>query len=298
MCLMKAKKLFYLILVFGCMHFSNAQDDLMDILNKELKDTTQITLATFKMTRIAIGHSIETRKKGILEIVTTNRFWDTPADRSQSFVADRLTSRIALEYGISDRLSTGLGGTTYDGLFDAYLKYRWVRQKNGKGAPFSITLFQNASYNSNAFPGLQNEFSDRLSFTTQLLIAKKFSSDFSVQLAPTYIHRGNLSLGDPPKNHFALGLGARYKLTHHLSLVSEYYFRANPIESFDNYAPFAIGVNWELGDVMLQFNLTNAQRIVEDAFITQTRNNFNFRSPNLNFGFNFTYVIHFKRSLK
>ncbi len=298
MSLMKAKKLFYLLFIFGCTHFSYAQEDLMDILDKELKDTAQVTLATFKMTRIAIGHSIETREKGILEIVTINRFWDTPADRSQSFVADRLTSRIALEYGISNRLSTGLGGTTWDGLFDGYLKYSLVRQKTGKGAPFSVTLFQNASYNSNALPGVQNDFVDRLSFTTQMLIAKKFSPDFSVQLAPTYIHRGNISSGDSPKNHFALGLGARYKLTHHLSLVSEYYFRANPIESFDNYAPFAIGVNWELGDVMLQFNLTNAQRVVEDAFITQTRNNFNFRSPNLNFGFNFTYVIHFKRYLK
>ncbi len=294
---MKARKVLCLVMTFGCLHFSNAQD-LLDILDKELKDTIQTTSATFKMTRIAIGHSIETRKKGILEIVTTNRFWNTPTERSQSFVADRLTSRIALEYGLSDRLSAGVGGTTWDGLFDAYLKYRMVQQKRENGSPLSITLFQNTSYNSNAFPGLENSFSDRLSFTTQFLIGRKFSSDFSVQLAPTFIHRGTLSSGDTPKNHFALGLGARYKLGHHLSLVSEYYYRLNPIETFDNYAPFAIGVNWELGDVMLQFNLTNAQRIVEDAFITQTKHNFNFKNPNLHFGFNATYVIHFKRSLK
>ncbi|GAB5476240.1 MAG: hypothetical protein Mars2KO_43390 [Maribacter sp.] len=291
-------KLLFLILIFGSWHLSNAQDDLLDILDKELEPTDTYTAATFKMTRIAIGHSIETRKKGILEIVTTNRFWNTPTERSQSFVADRLTSRIALEYGISDRLSTGLGGTTWDGLFDGYLKYKLLRQKEGGGSPLSITLFQNTSYNSNAFPQAPNSFSDRLSFTSQLLIGKKISSDFSVQLAPTFIHRGNLSAGGPEKNHFALGLGARFKLTPHLSLVSEYYYRANPITSFDNYAPFAIGVNWELGDIMLQFNLTNAQRIVEDAFITQTRYNFNFKNPNLNFGFNATYVIHFKRHLK
>lgn len=291
-------KLLFLVLLLGSWHFSNAQEDLLDILDKELENTDTYTAATFKMTRIAIGHSIETRKKGILEIVTTNRFWNTPAERSQSFVADRLTSRIALEYGISDRLSAGVGGTTWDGLFDGYLKYKLVRQKEEGGAPLSITLFQNSSYNSNAFPGVSSSFSDRLSFTSQLLIAKKFSSDFSAQLAPTFIHRGNVSAGGPAQNHFALGIGARFKLTPHLSLVSEYYYRANPITSFDNYAPFAIGVNWELGDIMLQFNLTNAQRIVEDAFITQTRYNFNFKNPNLNFGFNATYIIHFKRHLK
>ncbi|MEM7382600.1 MAG: DUF5777 family beta-barrel protein, partial [Bacteroidota bacterium] len=84
----------------------------------------------------------------------------------------------------------------------------------------------------------------------------------------------------------------------HVSVVSEYYYTTNPIESFDTYGPFALGVNWELGDVMLQFMLTNAVNMVEDAFIAQTRNNFNFRNPNLNFGFNATYIIHFKRGLK
>lgn len=295
---MKTKKIVYLLVFLGCLHSTKAQEDLLDILDRELKDTVQYTSATFKMTRIAIGHSIETRKKGTLEIVTTNRFWNTPDLRSQSFVADRLTSRIALEYGISDRLSTGIGGTTWDGLFDAYLKYKLLKQKNNGGSPFSITLFQNSSYNSNAFPGMSSDLSDRLSFTSQLLIGKKISSDFSFQIAPTFIRRGDISSGGPNKSHFAIGLGARYKLSPHLSLVSEYYYTTNPITSITTYNPFAIGVNWELGDIMLQFNLTNAQRIVEDAFITQSRHNFNFKNPNLNFGFNATYVIHFKRYLK
>lgn len=294
---MKIKKLLFYFLVFSCVHFVDAQE-LMNILDEELENTDDFTSATFKMTRIAIGQSLETRKKGVLEIVTMNRFWNTPADGSQSFVADRLSSRIALELGISDRLTMGVGGTSKDGFFDAFLKYRLSRQKNANGSPFGITLFQNTSYDSSGFPDVPNNISDRMSYTTQLLIGRKFSSDFSMQISPTFIHRASLSSGDAPKNQFAVGLGARYKLTPHLSLVSEYYYVTNPITSFDTFNPFAIGVNWELGDIMLQFHLTNAQRIVEDPFITQTRFNFNFRNPNLNFGFNATYVIHFKRGLK
>lgn len=299
MSLMKTKKILFLVfLIFGCIQFSLAQG-LLGILDDEQKDVPKYTFATFKMTRIAIGHSIETRKKGIFEIFVANRFWNTPSERSQSFVADRMSSRIALEYGLTDRFSIGVGGTTFDGLFDSYLKYKLVNQReNNHGLPFSITLLQSSTYNSNAFPNFENSFSDRLSFTSQVLIAKKFSSDFSLQITPSFIHRGEMAFEEDPINHFAIGFGGRYKLGNHLSLVSEYYYTANPIKSFDTYDPFVLGVNWELGDIMLQFMFTNAQRITDSAFITKTRNNFNFRNPNLNFGFNATYIFHFKRNLK
>ncbi len=297
---MKAK-IKVLCLVWFCSLTAAIGQDLLGILDKEYADTPQYTQATFKFSRIAFGHSIETRKKGILDIFVANRFWNTPADRSQSFAADRLSTRIALEYGISDRFLMGFGGTTYDGLFDAYLKYKLVKQRSdGKGSPVSITFFQGSSYFSEglASPSIQDDFSNRLSFTSQLLIGKKISSNFSLQIAPSFIHRGLEYSPEDPQSHFAIGFGGRYKLGNHVSVVSEYYYTANPIESFDTYGPFALGVNWEIGDVMLQFMLTNAVRMVEDSFITQTRNNFNFRNPNLNFGFNMTYVLHFKRHLK
>lgn len=277
----------------------NAQD-LLQILEEEQPEGLGYAEATFKTTRITFGHSIETRKKGILEVFVANRFWDSPAPRSQSFFADRLSTRFALEYALSDRLSTGLGGTTWDGLFDGFLKYRLIRQSADKqGAPFSVTLFQNASYYSEgeSDPTIADAFADRLSFTTQALVASKLNRNFSLQLAPTYVRKGLSYYGEADKNHLALGVGGRYKLGQHLSFVSEYYWLLNPADSPKTYGPFAIGVNWELGDVMLQFMLTNAVNIVEEAFITGTRNNFNFRSPNLNFGFNLVYVIHFKRKL-
>ncbi len=297
---MKAKKiLLHLVLIFAAN--TVAGQDLLGILDKEQQDAPQYTLATFKFSRISFGHSVETRKKGLLDIFVANRFWNTPADRAQSFAADRLSTRVALEYGISDRLLLGFGGTTYDGLFDGFLKYKLVRQRSDKkGSPLSVSLLQSASYFSEglAAPTIQGDLANRLSYTTQLLIASKISPNFSFQIAPTFVHRGLVFSEEDPQNHFAIGLGIRYKLGNHVSFVSEYYYNTNPITSFDTYGPFAVGVNWEIGDVMLQFSLTNAVRMVEDSFITQTRNNFNFRNPNLNFGFNVAYVIHFKKGLK
>lgn len=298
---MKIKEIALLLILVFVVNSLFAQKGLLEILEDERGNNPQYTMATFKTTRISYAHSIETRKKGILEVMVTNRFWNTPSQYSQSFGADKMNSRIALEYGISDRLSTGFGGSTWDGLFDLYLKYRLVRQRDDtKGFPISITMFQNASYNSNAYtnPYIDDGFGNRLSYTSQALIARKFTSDFSFQLAPTFVHKGFRISEEDPQNHFALGLGGRYKLGGHFSLVSEYYAVFNPIKTSDSYGPFSVGVNWELGDVMLQFMLTNASHIVEDAFITGTRYNFNFKDPNLNFGFTATYVIHFNRKLK
>ncbi len=297
---MKTKTIFTLAFVLLTTVHSSFSQDLLGILESEEQNEVPFIPATFKMTRITVGHSTEVRGKGILELFVANRFWNTPAERSQSFVVDRMSSRIALEYGITDKLTLGAGATTFDGLFDAHLKYRMLQHAGEKGRPFSMTLFQNMSYNSSpiASEAIADDFSERAAFTSQLLLSKKVSKDFSLQVSPTYIHKTLALAEDDPKNFFAVGLGARYKLGGHLSLVSEYYHTFNPIESFETFDTFAIGANWELGDIMLQFMLTNAVNMVEDAFIAQTRNNFNFRNPNLNFGFNATYVFHLKNKLK
>ena len=287
------------LLMLTTIRYSFSQD-LLGILESEQDRNIQFIPATFKMTRIAIGHSTEVRSKGVLELFAANRFWNLPVDRSQSFIADRMSSRIALEYGITDKVTFGAGATTFDGLFDAHLKYRIFQKSGEKGLPFSITLFQNMSYNSSAFENqsIADDFSDRVAFTSQLLLSKKISKDFSLQISPTFINKTLALAESDPENFFAIGFGGRYKLGSHLSIVSEYYYTTNPIKSFNTFDTFAIGANWELGDIMLQFMLTNAVNMVEDTFITQTRNAFNFRNPNLNFGFNATYVFHLKNKLK
>ena len=277
----------------------NAQD-LLDILDNELPKEPEYATATFKFSRISLGHSVETRKNGTLDVFVSSRFWNAPTERSQAFFADRLSARIALEYGLTDRLLIGAGGTTFDGRFDGFLKYKLVKQRtDGKGPPFSVSLLQNTSYFSEGFPAsVDSERSNRLSFTTQVLIAKKISPQLSLQVTPTFIHRGLVYQEDDPQDHVAVGFGGRFRLGNHLFAVSEYYQVLNPIKSVDTFGAFSLGVNWELSDVMLQFMLTNAQSMVEDAFIADNRNNFNFKAPNLNFGFNFTYTFHLKKALK
>ncbi len=286
---------FFIMMGFG---MTITAQDLLETLEKEYPDTPQYELATFKASRLSIGHSIETRKKGVLEIQAFTRYWNIPNYGGQSFFVDKLGARIALEYGISDRFTFGAGGSTLDGIFDGFLKYKLVRQRSdGKGSPLSISLFQNMAYRSKrnrpfADVNRFDEFSDKLSYTSQLLIARKFTPQFSVQISPTYIHRSSSVFPDDPNNQFALGVGGRYKLGGHVSIVSEYFYVFNPLESTNTYDAFSLGVNWELSDVMLQFQLTNTRGMTEEEFITRTPNNFNFKDGNFVFGFNAIFVLH------
>lgn len=272
---------------------------LLDKLEKEFPKTKQYEIATFKTTRIAIGHSIETRSKGALELALYNRYWNIPDFDGQRFLADKVSTRFSLEYALTDRFTFGGGYTNFDKIKDAYLKYRLIRQvSKSKKAPVSITLFQGVSHRNEEegpvlYPGAATQ--GKYAFTTQVLIARKFNPKFSAQITPTFIRRKAASASDDPSNQFAVGFSGRHKIGGHASIVSEYYYVANPLKSIDTYNAFVVGVNWELSHLMLQFHITNARNFAEDAFITRTTNNFNFEDGNFHFGFNATFVWHTKK---
>jgi hypothetical protein len=291
---MKSKSIILALVGILISQFGNAQD-ILEQLEKERSDkNSEYVISTFKATRISIGHSIETRQKGALEVSFMSRYWNVPQDKSNSFIADRMTARFGLDYAFTDKFTFGIGAAAPSGIFDAFFKYRLLQQRlDKKGSPFGITLFQNATYRSRQFNGVErrNNFLDKTAFTTQVLIARKINSNFSLQISPTFIHRSTSSNPNNDHNHFAVGFGGRYRLSNHLSIVSEYYYLTNELESADTYGAFVLGANWDVGGLMLQFKMTNNPFFTEETFITQTGKNFNFRDGNFFFGFQATYYI-------
>lgn len=291
---MKNNLLFTLVcVVLGSIFSANAQD-LLEEVDKEYPDTPQYEISTFKATRISIGQSVENRKKGVLQLMALNRYWNIPNSEIQSFVADKASTRFAFEYALTDKLTTGGGWSSLKEIYDGYIKYNLLRQrKQTKKSPFSVTLFQNASYRGErSIANTEIGFSDRLAFTSQVLIAHKFTPKFSLQVSPTFIHRSFSIPQEDPHNHFALGFGGRYKIADHVSLVSEYYYVANPLKLRDTYGAFSLGVNWDVRFLQLQFQMTNTRSMVEDDFILQTPNNFNTEDGNFVFGFNAIFSLH------
>lgn len=289
---MKTKCTTFVCCFFIGVFFAQGQTLLQEL--QKIKDTVYPVQATFKTTRIALGHSIETRKKNISQISIRSRYWNLPKGVvANSFVADKASMRFGVDYAFTNRITAGAGFTSFDGIIDLFTKVRLLEQTPNKKW-ISITGVQSGSYRTKGFNGvtLNEEFGQRLAFTTQILLARKFSKNLSFQLAPTFIYRSSSSDPRDEQAHFALGLGGRYRIKNHVSIVSEYYWLFNELSSRQTFGAFAIGVNWEIGDVILQFTLTNTLNFVEDTFITQSARNFNLRNEVLAFGFQANYVLH------
>lgn len=289
----------FTLLTFGSLHVK--AQSLLDKLNKELKTDTLTALATFKTTRLGLSHSTETRKKGALQFSVYFRYWDTPSATSQNFLADEVSTRYGLDYAFTDNFTVGVGYTNFDKITDGYFKYKLVKQKrNNKKAGVSLTVVQTISHRklentSGSIYQSTSSSQDKYAFATQLLIARKFNTNLSVQITPSFIHRAANNTTEDSNNQFAIGIGGRHKISKHAAVVAEYNYVLNPLKSIDTFNTLMVGANWEVGDLMLQFHLTNARNFAEDTFLTQTTNNFNFKDPNLHFGFNVTYLLHTKK---
>lgn len=299
---MKNKRIYQLLTIaFIVLNSSINAQNLLDQLNQEFPDNPVYEIATFKTTRIGLGHSIETRKKGALEISLYNRYWNIPNFEGQRFLADVVSTRYGLDCSFTDNLTLGLGYTNHDKITDGFVKYKLMKQReNSNKGLVSITLVQGFSHRSTENTGGSiyaptTSFVNKYAFTSQVLIARKINTELSLQISPTFIHHDSNSLTDNLKNQFAIGFGGRHKIGGHASIVSEYFYVANPIKSTQTYNAFSVGLNWELSHLLLQFQMTNARTFAEDTFITQTTNNFNAKDGNFHFGFNATFVLHTKK---
>lgn len=296
---MKNNRLIIFIICFCFFaNFKLQAQDLLKKLDAELLDEKIEEIATFKTTRLGLGHSIETRKKGALQISLYNRYWDIPDFKGQRFLADVVSTRYGLEYAITDDFTFGAGYTNYDKISDGYVKYKLLKQQqNSKKGFISLTLLQTISHKKITSPTIyQPTTSDGYAFVSQLLIARKINQNLSLQVSPTFLHSQSNRFLNESKNQFAIAFGGRHKINEHTAVVSEYFYVANPLKSIETYNAFMIGINWEVSDLMLQFHLTNARNFAEDTFITRTTNNFNFKDGNLHFGFNATFILHTRKN--
>lgn len=278
-----------LIVTFSCSLL--AQSDLLDMINSQEEPTQNFTSATFKGSRLINGHTIITRKKGDLEFLIAHRFGRVNTGVYELFGLDNSNVRFGLEYGIDDQLTIGAGRNSFEKTYDGFVKYALFRQQTGKkNIPLSVTWFSSAAIKTLKDP-VTNEnpaFVNNLAFTHQVLIAQKVNQNFSWQLMPSVVHFNEVEAVDE-NDLFAVGFGARYKLTKRLSLNAEYYYRLNAPEENEFQNPIAIGVDIETGGHVFQLQFTNSRSMTEKGFIRETTGQF--FNGDIHFGFNITRVF-------
>lgn len=285
------KRISIFLILFSVMAFSaQAQDDLLDLLGEEQTDETNFVTATFKGQRLINGHTVVTRKTGELEFLISHRFGRINDGIKEFFGLDAANVRFSLEYGLSDRVTAGIGRNSLDKVYDGFVKYNLMRQSTGKvSSPLTITgLSSIAVRTADDFDFAEDDFASKVSYTHQLLIARKLNNKFSVQISPTFVHR-NKVLDNQENDILALGFGGRMKLSQRVALNAEYFYRlTNELNSSYKDA-LGIGIEIETGGHVFHLNFTNARSMAERAFVTETTGDF--FNGDLHFGFNISRVF-------
>lgn len=293
------KKYILTALTWTAVITATCAQDLLDELEKSEPKEKQYTEATFKGTRLVNGHSMETKSAGSLEFIFAHRFGAVNGGLYEMFGLDQAYVRLGLDYGITDRLSVSIGRNSVDKTLDGYFKYRLLRQSTGAGSfPFSVTVLGGTAYkispkkNTDVSP--QFETIDRLAYTGQMLIARKFTPALSLQLMPTVVHKNAVDKSFEDNTQVALGLGGRIKVTRSVALTSEYYYNVSAKSNAPYHNAIGLGIDIETGGHVFQLVMTNAIGLTERAFITETRDDF--FDGKIHLGFNVTRTFQVKKS--
>ena len=292
----------FIIFLFSLISFGLfAQDDLMNLLNKDTPKEINYTTATFKSTRIMNGHSIERMPEGQLDVRISHRFGTLNSGAYNFFGLDQSNIHLGLEYGITNWLMVGVGRSEFEKTYDGFAKFSILRQSTGlKEMPVSVSVVTSIALKTIKFPDQTrtNYFTSRLAYTAQFLVARKISEGFSLQLTPSYIHRNLVATELDPNDIMALGAGARLKLTKRVSLNGEYFYIANP-KTYMNpqiYNPLSLGFDIETGGHVFQLFFTNSLGMTEKQFIGATTGQW--KKGDIHFGFNISRVFTLKKHRK
>lgn len=291
----KILSLFVLGLSFSAV--ATAQDTV------EVKEAPKqkFTRATFNSTKIINMQSTELTSKGSLQFLISHHFsqlWNKDATSQDNLAglfglnSGLAYTYLSFDYSPLNWMNLGLaaaGRSRYEG----FAKFKILRQQTGaKNIP--VTLSWYSVFNVNAAKDASVSLGwNKYSFMHQLLIARKFSDKFSLQLMPTMVYFNVVPYGINNSNSvWSLGLGGKYKLSAKKNITFEYARQFNMYKNLIDksgniisYKPdlLSVGMEFNTGGHLFQFyigNTTSSSNIDQLA-----RNNNSVKLSNLALGF-------------
>ncbi len=242
-----------------------------------------------------------TQYKNTLEMVISHRFGAIDNGISDVFgiMAPGANIRIGFNYSILDNVAVGFGTNSQKQYQDFQAKYTPFEQTRENTIPVSLTIYGNAAIDGRekATFGVDYEFSDRLSYFSEVIVGRKVNDWLSVQASVNFTHYNSVdSLLDNDK--VGLGFGGRVKFSPQSSLTLEL---GVPLKiesisqhtSFTNHPKphFSIGYEVSTSTHAFQIFLTNGLGILPQELYMFNLNEFD--SKSIRFGFNITRLWNF-----
>ena len=277
-----------MLVLVGFQSYSSQGQSLLDALDTE--PTAHPVTATFKDTRVINMQSNETPGAGVLHFVIAHRFGRINEGAYSLWGLDNASMRMGFDYGLTDRWTLGVGRSTFQKTYEASIKGKLFLQKSDNSVPVSVTYYGVIMANGLRWqePDRENLFSSRLSYVNQLIVTRKINDRTSLAVVPSFIHRNLVDITSKSHDQWTLGLGGRHKLTHRVSINSEYHFLVNGLDEATTNS-LSLGVDIETGGHVFQLHITNSQGMFERAFLTETTGRW--LDGDLFFGFNLSRVF-------
>jgi hypothetical protein len=185
---------------------------------------------TFGTAVLIDNPTVATPYKGGLELQIQHRFSLIENIDNLFGIYGSANTRIGLNYGITDRLMIGAGTTKDYKLQDIQWKYLILQQTEDNSMPVSLSYYGNivADLRPEENFGPTESFKEihRLSYFTELIIARKMSEKISLQVAPTFAYFNSVPRYSDTTGYknmnFGIHAGARANLFGSHSLMLEY----------------------------------------------------------------------------
>ncbi len=278
-------KLFFTSLLLLMLYTTQAQDDLLSEL--DTISTKSYEAPAFKGLQIVTLQSTKIPAANEFYFIVSHRFGSVKDGISEFFGLDMATTKIGGVYGVNSWLSVSASRHTLLKMYEASIKYRLASQ----GEDFPLTIIGYNTVDVNTFLEEEDypeiEFTDRLTYITQVLISSRISQMLSLQIVPVYIHKNLYNPEIENDNQFSLGIGGRMKLSKRLSLNAEYVYNFDNPGFYKN--PLSLGLDIETGGHIFQLLFTNSQPMTEAGYITNAAGDW--ADGDFYFGFNLYRVF-------
>jgi len=267
--------------------------------NEEVKQDTivkkkdKLERAAFESSYIIDNNTNVVLRKNALEIMMEHRFatvqngWEDLA----GIYGPNANIRIGGGYGVHERVTLGFGITKNKMLMDFNAKVAILRQTRSGKMPISLSYYGNFAYDARQQENTNfNYQQDRFSFFHQLIVAKRFSPEFSVQGTLSLSHYNTVDV-EMRNDMVAFSLGGRYKITPNTAILADY---SQPITQMSNYNPnpgLSLGFEFGTSGHAFQLFISNYAGIVPQENYMYNQNDF--FDGDILIGFNITRIYNF-----
>jgi len=278
---------FVITLLFVC--FTFGQNSLLNEISAESDYENTFQMPAFKAMKVVNNQSTKLAGKGDLYLYVGHRFGAIKGGIGSLFGLDYANTKIEMLYGLFSEVQVGFSRESFKKTYNLHVKYGIKKQTSS--FPVSIVGYNSinldTSLDENVYPNLN--YNERYVYISQLLVSRRFSDNFSLQLSPSVIKHNFLTTQAKTDYNYVLNTGSRLKISKGSSFNIDYSYHLNRLKNSIEKNVLSVGVDMETGGHVFQLLFSNTQASDEAGVLTGAEGDW--LKGDVFFGFNILRVF-------